>query len=644
MYQVSDAYKAAIISGERKMVGQITDTKGTVILGQTQLQNIEIEQAANSGDDLTLGSYLSDRITVTAVDPDGAIAAMPWGEMEFVPWLGVETADGPEMVPMGVFTAGAAETENDAPVVKIEAQDRAILLETTWTTEGETWPMTLAQMVARACEVAGVELGSAEFPNASLPIEQGAAVETTARAMVAYAAQAAGGFARMGRDGKLYIQGYAQTDRAIGAENLFRQLVGKYTVPAIDQVLVLAEEGDLGMAYPENIEAKHPYKIIDNPLLYALTASPKEEQQAAVKAIYDEASRLPYIPQEIECQGDPSIGAGDIITVYNRYGEATALPIMEYKIIYDGGAHAEMRCVGSSPDQPQAQGPLTESVIALRQKSNVIQRELDYTRSEIKEVSHTADAIVTEVTELTQRVDGLVLSASRTGGANRIKGSSGRLGLDDWQVDGQVVCDTSTAVYNFTAAGGCFVLGLTGRLGQTIPTVAGKRYAYYCQYKLETGASTSAYISHGGQRRELAAAEEWTEITGSFVADSPAALVEAMVEGGTLWIADWTVIQGEVCTAWQQAQNEIDAGGVQITSRGIDITKEGDPFQASLDNQQVRFRNTDTGEDVAYFNKDSGRIRQLSALGEFTVQQPDTLSGALRVIPVAGGAFFVIND
>ena len=69
-----------------------------------------------------------------------------------------------------------------------------------------------------------------------------------------------------------------------------------------------------------------------------------------------------------------------------------------------------------------------------------------------------------------------------------------------------------------------------------------------------------------------------------------------------------------------------------------------DRFQASLDNQQVRFRNTDTGEDVAYFNKDSGRIRRLSALGEFTVRQPDAESGALRVIPVAGGAFFVIND
>ena len=128
------------------------------------------------------------------------------------------------------------------------------------------------------------------------------------------------------------------------------------------------------------------------------------------------------------------------------------------------------------------------------------------------------------------------------------------------------------------------------------------------------------------------------------MAETPEVLVEAMVEGGTLCIADWTITQGDVCTAWQQAQNEIDAGGVKITSKGIHITKEKDPFQATLDNQQVRFRNNDTGEDVAYFNKDAGRIRRLLALGEFTVRQPDSECGAMRIIPVDGGAFFVIND
>ena len=109
-------------------------------------------------------------------------------------------------------------------------------------------------------------------------------------------------------------------------------------------------------------------------------------------------------------------------------------------------------------------------------------------------------------------------------------------------------------------------------------------------------------------------------------------------------VADITVIQGDNCSAWQQAQNEIEAGGVTVTSRGIQVTKEGDPFEARLDNQQVRFTNRDTGDDVAYFNKDQALIRSLSAESTFTVRRPGDDSKALRIIPVDTGAFFVVND
>ena len=68
-------------------------------------------------------------------------------------------------------------------------------------------------------------------------------------------------------------------------------MVAQYTVPVFDQVRVLTEEGDLGMLYPEMIESTHPFQITDNPLLFALSTSSKEEQQTALKAIYDQVSQ-----------------------------------------------------------------------------------------------------------------------------------------------------------------------------------------------------------------------------------------------------------------------------------------------------------------------------------------------------------------
>lgn len=644
MYPTSDAYKAAIFAHERTTLSRIDDVDGNVLIAPEAMKSADIEAAANSGDDITLGSCLCDQIKITAMDEDGTLTTIDWDGREIVPYMGVETTGGPELVPMGVFVVTKAEGKNNF-LVEIEAQDRMCKTETTWTTENETWPMTLAQLVARACEVSGIELGNTDWPNADMPIELGAAVETSAKAIISYAAQAAGCFARMGRDGKLYLRWYSDSGRTITAASAYTHTVAKYTVPAIDQVRVMAEEGDLGIMYPETQEATNSYQIIGNPLLYALSAAPKDQQQAALKAIYDQVSTLPYTPQEVEAQGDPSLEPGDMVTITNKHGEAVVMPIMAYKITHNGGMRMTISSQGTSPSEPRQQGPITEQIIALRQKSNVLERDLEQNRLEIKEVTHDVGSIVTEINEITQRVDGLVLSASRTGGANLVHGSSARLGLDDWEVEGAVVCDTSTPVHNATAAGGCFALGQDGTLGQTLDVVAGKRYAWYYQYRLAAGLETVATAVIGGQVQELIdTGGEWAEMVGSFIPAESSARIEFAVVAGALDIADITVIQGDNCSAWQQAQNEIEAGGVTVTSRGVQVTKEGDPFEARLDNQQVRFTNRDTGDDVAYFNKDQALIRSLSAESTFTVRRPGDDSKALRIIPVDTGAFFVVND
>ena len=51
--------------------------------------------------------------------------------------------------------------------------------------------------------------------------------------------------------------------------------------------------------------------------------------------------------------------------------------------------------------------------------------------------------------------------------------------------------------------------------------------------------------------------------------------------------------------AWQQAKNELIAGSVSVSERGMEVAQAGDPFSARIDNRQFLIHNTDTGEDVA---------------------------------------------
>ena len=236
----------------------------------------------------------------------------------------------------------------------------------------------------------------------------------------------------------------------------------------------------------------------------------------------------------------------------------------------------------------------------------------------------------------------------KTGGDNLVLGSSANLGLADWEVQGAVACDTSAAVYGATAAGGAFVLAdeetHTGRLAQTIKTVPGGQYAWYFRYKLQAGLQTEAAVYIGGSQIKLDPSGQWVERTGNFTAQDIAAKVEFWVQDGILAVADITVKEGLVCTAWQQAQNEFQAGGVTVTQRGLQVDASGDPFAVKIDNRQFLVRNKDTEQDVVYLTKDQALISRLTAQDELTVRRYGKSAGALRIMPIDRGAFFVIND
>ena len=89
MYPVSDAYKEAITAEKRTVICRIDDMEGNALLEQGgALQTAELEAAANSGDDIVLGSCLCDQLKITALDGDGTLTTMMWDGREIVPYMG----------------------------------------------------------------------------------------------------------------------------------------------------------------------------------------------------------------------------------------------------------------------------------------------------------------------------------------------------------------------------------------------------------------------------------------------------------------------------------------------------------------------------------------------------------------------------
>lgn len=120
----------------------------------------------------------------------------------------VESGLEDEIIPVGKFTIQSVE-DNEFKV-KIKATDYMKKFEDNkYDGSDLTYPATMLQVLQDICNKIGVELGSTSFLNFDKQI----AVydnTVTARTYIGYIAEQAGGFAVIGRDGKLYIKTFGE--------------------------------------------------------------------------------------------------------------------------------------------------------------------------------------------------------------------------------------------------------------------------------------------------------------------------------------------------------------------------------------------------------------------------------------------------
>lgn len=120
----------------------------------------------------------------------------------------VESGLGDEIIPIGKFAIKKPIVDDELKV-KIIATDYMTKFESNYDGSNLNYPATLMETLQDICRQKGVELGSTSFLNMNKQI---AVYDNTipARTYVSYIAEQAGGFAHIGRDGKLYIKSIGQ--------------------------------------------------------------------------------------------------------------------------------------------------------------------------------------------------------------------------------------------------------------------------------------------------------------------------------------------------------------------------------------------------------------------------------------------------
>ncbi len=320
MYQTSQEYKNLVYAEGTQHLLKIYIEENEV--SPEHIASFMVSGNALSENKVSLGSTESRKIEMRIGQQ-----SLPETYENFYIESGIRINGNDEIVPIGYFVLEDIK-KNDDNTVTIQAVDYMLQFERIINAK-EILPCTTAELLVYLCKACGVELGSVSFINNDVIISEYDDT-LTARQMVGYIAEQAGGFACIGRDGKLYIKKIGETviDFDIGYFQNFNwgekfrcnevtfnneektYYISDTTVDGVYLDCVLESSLYNNSVVGTNIE-------IDPNNLYIKT----EEQ---LKKVYNQVKDLEIYGFEGSTIIDPAIDVGDIMKIGDK------------KIVYQG--------------------------------------------------------------------------------------------------------------------------------------------------------------------------------------------------------------------------------------------------------------------------------------------------------------------
>lgn len=162
----------------------------------------------------------------------------------------------------------------------------------------------------------------------------------------------------------------------------------------ITKVQIRQSEYDIGAVYPDTeiTDNDNSYILQDNFLVYGMSADALE---TVARNLYEVIKVVKYRPYNCEKIGNPCLSLGEAVNVY------TAKEIIESYVLsrtYKGIQQPidTISATGKAPKYSEQVNGINKSIIQLRGKTNELERNVEETRSEIKDVENGLDTKITQ--------------------------------------------------------------------------------------------------------------------------------------------------------------------------------------------------------------------------------------------------------
>lgn len=325
MYTVTKAFHDACKSPGREIYLK-AKFNGETDLPRSELQEMTLTEQFGSSDGVTVGAAFSSSCKLTMYKQEELALKNGY----FTPYVGLKAAGDNEVtyIPKGVFYVPTDGVEDSGKLwVTVTGYDRMASLTADYI-PAITLPATPAQILADVCTQAKVTA-----PNVTLPdIQIETAYSGSLREQLGWLAGLIGCNAKFDATGNLVFCWYADSGLTLGwdvqhLDGLERTADEPFT---INSLLTGTEKNPISVGSGIGITAINPYMTAD-----------------IATSVLNLIKNKPMIPCKCKWRGDPSVEAGDILTVVDRDGvSGLSVFVMEQELHVSGGMSCNTTCYG----------------------------------------------------------------------------------------------------------------------------------------------------------------------------------------------------------------------------------------------------------------------------------------------------------
>ena len=308
---------------------------------------------------------------------------------------------GSENIPLGNYIIPKPDSEEAKEKTNFVGYDYMIKFNNPYQ-DRVTYPISVGDYFENLCDQVGLEAGNIDFVNSDYMILGNPFTNNEdCRTVLSNIAQLAGGFARIGRDNKVYVVSLSKDiNETIDGNNYFTDFSKNNKWGEVNS-LVLRISGTEGentvIQDEESIEENGLTEIVieDNYFLIDQT-----EREKVIIPLWNSLKGLNYLPISTEYYGYPYLDSGDGINILDTTDTEYSTYIFNHTFKFNGGFDGQIDTPAMTKTQTAYKNTI-DSKTRFRQ----VERKIDKVNGVIEDVIEEQTDFSNKLTQVEQTVD-----------------------------------------------------------------------------------------------------------------------------------------------------------------------------------------------------------------------------------------------